>query len=998
MATGCNSAQTAAPPQALQAVSPLPKPAPPDWIKAFSPTGEAQTLAQVRVIFSSPLIPLQAIDTPDEQKLLQYFVIDPQLPGHFRFLTPRMVGFEQDAAWPIATRVRVRLKAGLKDLHGRTLPHDLAWTFTTAPIGIKQLPGQDPEQNVAPSGLKPTWRIFSNVELNLDSLRSHAELERKSTKERSDLTIEPVPLSSAAPNDEDRPQNEYDPATRTWAYDVTPTFAMAKSSDYLVRIRPGVAPARGNLPSAQAFLGRVTTFSPLAFQGLNYGRYNSRFASGLARLDFNNPLQADSVRRNITISPKPPHSNSMWMVSDGDAAVGINPGWLTPQTTYTITMRAGIRDSFGQMLGAPAMVRYNTGDFTPNLWAPDGFNIFPSDDDLQLNISAVNLPENRYQRTFRTIAPEELINYDSAYPYADGHGLLPGHGDWPSATLRARLNEVVDVAVPVRTLLHGRSGMLAYGVQAFTGAQVSDPYQRYFGLLQLTNLGVFAQWFPSSGLVRVHHLSDGSPVGGARVEVFISQVDAVNRKATSAPCTSGLTDGSGSLWVLADAMHRCSMNADPNQAPKLLAIAHENADWAFARNDVWSGAYGYGFDAGWQRSAPDSRGTIYSDRQLYQPGETGSFTTVAYYLKDGELWQDRNSRYRVTLIGPNDQRTVLGTHTTNRYGTFSFNTTFKPDQPLGDYQLEAKSGSGVVLTGDVRIAEFKPPNFKVELHLDKPVAFANDTVNAKGRGAYLFGASLQGGNVQYYVTRAQTSYTPKGWDAYAFGRQWFWPEQAPSVQGDVVQVRGKLDGNGSYSQGVTVPTDLPFAMRYQVDLQVSDVSNLSVADSKSFTALPSDALIGMQGDWVAAAGQPATYRIVVTDSNGTPLTGRRVRVQLDEMHYSSAAQVIENGEAQQYQVRYTTVATADVASTSAPQTVTLTAPEAGAYRVRANLAGAASDASATDLMLWATGRGEVSWANQDHDHVQIKLDKTTYRAGEMATALVQSPYPRAELY
>lgn len=790
--------------------------------------------------------------------------------------------------------------------------------------------------------------------------------------------------------------NEYDPSTRTWAYDVTPAVAMAKGSDYLVQIRAGVAPARGNLPSAHAFVGRVTTFSPLAFEGLQHEQV-SRFASGLALLTFNNPLQADSVRGNITISPKPRHSSEMWMASDGDTRIGINPGWLTPQTTYTITMGTGIRDSFGQTLSAPATVRYKTGDFAPNLWAPDGFNIFPADDDLQLDISAVNVPENRYTRTFRTIAPQEMVYYDSAYPYADGHGPLSDPSTWPSALLAAKKNEVVDVAIPVRTLLHGSTGMLAYGVQARSGPQGNDPYQRYFGLLQLTNLGVFEQWFPSSGVVRVHHLSDGAPVTAAHVDVFISQVDTLSRQA-AIPCASGATDASGSFWLQAEDMQRCSVNALRNQAPKLVAIAHENADWAFARNDVWRGAYGYGFDAGWQGSAPESRGTIYSDRQLYQPGETASLTAVAYYLKDGALWQDRDSRYRVTLIGPNDQRTPLGTHTTNSYGTFSLTTTFKPDQPLGDYQLEAKSDSGVILAGDLRIAEFKPPNFKVALNLDKTVAFANDTVNVKGSGAYLFGAPLQGGNVQYYVTRAQTPFTPKGWDAYAFGRQWFWPDQPPSIPSDVVQARGKLDGAGAYSQTVSVPTDLPFPLSYRVDLQVSDVSNLSVADSKSFTALPSDALIGMQGDWVATAGKPATFKIVVTDSNGVPVADRKVRVQLDEMRYSSAAQVIENGETQQYQVRYTSVASAEVASTSQPQTVTLTPPEAGAYRVRANLSGAASDASATDLMLWATGPGEVNWANQDHDHVQIKLDKTTYRAGEMATALVESPYPHAELY
>ena len=42
----------------------------------------------------------------------------------------------------------------------------------------------------------------------------------------------------------------------------------------------------------------------------------------------------------------------------------------------------------------------------------------------------------------------------------------------------------------------------------------------------------------------------------------------------------------------------------------------------------------------------------------------------------------------------------------------------------------------------------------------------------------------------------------------------------------------------------TVGKDLPYPMTYQVDVEVTDISNLSVADSQTFTALTSQKLIG----------------------------------------------------------------------------------------------------------------------------------------------------------
>ena len=72
--------------------------------------------------------------------------------------------------------------------------------------------------------------------------------------------------------------------------------------------------------------------------------------------------------------------------------------------------------------------------------------------------------------------------------------------------------------------------MLAYGVQARTSSYQQNGQEKwqepkFYGLVQLTNLGVFAQWFPESGIIRVNHLDDGSPVV-ANVEIYQSQLNS----------------------------------------------------------------------------------------------------------------------------------------------------------------------------------------------------------------------------------------------------------------------------------------------------------------------------------------------------------------------------------------------------------------------------------------------------------------------------------------
>jgi len=988
----CATVKGGAPERALPAVSPVPSPTLTAWIEQISPQGEAKSLAQIRIIFRNPLIPLQAIEDPSQQQALAQFSIDPALAGRFRFLTPRMVGFQQDQALPLATRIRITVHAGLGDVSGHTLDRDLSWTFTTAPLEITDLPSltnQDSLGNPAQVvSLTPTIRFKSNVELDPQSLADHVTLVNTRTRATAPVTIAPDTSQTPSPNDEDQPQMSYDASVRAWPYLVTPKQPLDKNTTYNVVISAGLMPARGNLPSTQQFVGQIKTFGVLDFYLSRNTQVVDRYVGGSPQLQFSNPLVADSVQKNLSMAPVPQSTAGLWQVSDGDNVVTVNTAWLAPRTTYRITVGPGVTDSFGQTFGTTKAVTLATGDLTSNFWMPDGVNIFPADDNLQLNISAVNLVNAQYFATFKVLQPRDIVAYDNPYPDDTNGSMLPDPSRWPALHVNAAKNQVLNIAVPLRQKLGGTTGLLAYGAMATT--QQDPPLIKFYGFIQLTNLGVFAQWFPTQGLVRVEHLSDGSNVSAAQVEVYSSP---------AAPCATGTTDASGSLLIPYNEMQRCIAGSLGSYGgPSLVAIAREGADWAYVRTDPYAGAYGYGIDAQWDRGDPQSRGAIFSDRSLYQPSEKAEFTGAAYYVQNGVLHQDRSTPYRVTLLAPDGSKSDLGQHTTDSYGMFSFELPLRPNLPLGYYSVSAKAANGATVTGDFRVAEFKPPNFKVDLTLDKDVAYAGDTVLASATSAYLFGSPVAAGQASYYVTRQQTTFSPKGWDDYTFGRQWFWPEQPPSISSDVLQTKQALNDTGKFEQQIKVDASVPYPLSYEVDAQVVDVSNLSVANSKTFTVLPGDALIGLQSDWVGTAGKPIVVKFVVSDATGSLLRGRDVKFELQQMTYGNATQVVEGGDTDVNAVQYKTVATGQATSGDSPQSVMLTPSAAGPYRIRANFGDAKDDTTATDTQVWVTGPGEVDWGAYDRNVLQVKLDKTTYHTGDIATALIQSPYPSGQLY
>ncbi|HEX5275278.1 MAG TPA: Ig-like domain-containing protein [Candidatus Rubrimentiphilum sp.] len=972
----------AAPP--LESVAPLAAPSAPAWIKQIAPLGNVTSSAQIRVIFANPVIPVAQLGSASEKDLLAHFRVAPALAGSFVVLTPRMIGFQSDSALPRATRVRVTLTSGLRDLSGHALDRDLAWTFETDPIVLKN-EGQSPDATPTPPtvSLRPVVRLSSNTQLEADSLGAAAVFHSAAGD---------TPAAAA--------QESPDPSSGSWSYAISPQSDLQKDTAYTLMVKPGVLPKAGNLPSAETLSVAMHTYSPLAFVSVRptadpmTSTGNPRFTGGDPVLIFNNALDPKTYAAHISVQPSPRPVGQLYSLSDDGTTVSINPYALAPKTGYTLSADAALQDIYGQQLGRDARGQFAAGNLSPYFWAPSGFNMFVASQNLQLQYSAVNLPGNSYHAAYHAFTPAELTYTDES----DVSKILPDPSRWPVFGVKAAPNAQIPVNVSVRERLGNPMGILAYGAQAGTNSGNS-----FTGSVALTNLGIFAQWFPQSANIMVQRLSDGAPVAGAPVSVYVMHMYGQGPvDPNPRPCAAGTTGAGGGLALATIDLVRCyAGNRPADQAPELLTVARSGSDWSFVRTYAWSGAYSYtlgNLDATWSNGQPISRGVIYSDRQMYQPGERGWLTAVCYVLQNGTLKADANARYSIVLTDPNGGKRTLPAQTTNRYAGFSFPVTFSKTQPLGYYTVTATGPSGVQMTGNFRVAEFHPPNFSVDLSLDRSSAAAGGSVNAAGVAKYLFGAPMGGASATFHVTREQTAFTPKGWDDFTFGRQWFWPEQQPDASGDVGQQSITLDSEGKGSYAVTVPQDLPYAMTYRVDLEATDASHLTSSATQTFIAVPGSSLIGLRSDFVGTVNVPIPVGVIVTDPSGKAQSGSGVHLELQKMQYSGVTQVVEGAESARNQVQYSTVAQADTTSGSAAQTVTLIAKDPGSYRIRANFSGAASDATATDTQIWISGPGQAVWGDQNPSQLQMKLDRQVYSAGDTATVAVASPYARADLY
>ncbi|MGA2392221.1 MAG: Ig-like domain-containing protein [Candidatus Lustribacter sp.] len=987
LVTGCHAGGTGTP-GALEPVAAAPQATPPALVASYSPDGTVDTSAQIRVIFSDDLIPLEGLEGSGEAAVLAKFTLAPALPGHFRFLTPRMIGFQADAALPLATRVRVTIAKGLTDLHGHALAQDFSWTFQTAGIALTDLPLQDDAKTVPdPGPLQPAIRFSSNAELDVPSLVAHASLVPADGGPPVALQV-PVNATSS-PSPSPPPDQSFDSSQRNFSYVLTPPGALAKGMTYRIVLAPGIRPAHGNLASTQSFSGRLRTYGPLTFAGLTQVQGDDdQFDSGTPELDFSNPIDAKTLAA-VHLSP-PAAAGTAFAVTD-DSTIGINPALLAPNTDYTVTIDPSLADTFGQTLGAAERATFRTTDLKASVWAPGGTNLFPASLKVALNVSAVNVPNGTASARFAALQPRDIVENDDPDGPDSALFALPAARRIPLATA-GPANAERTIGIPLREQLGGPAGVLAYTVGSTIPKSAT-----YTGLVQLTDLGAFAQWFPDSGFVRLDHLSDGTPDAGAQVAIYRSQT-ADKTKSDAPPCASAQTGADGIARFSGAAYAACAaLDNGADSAPSLVTIVRDGSDWTYVRTDDGSGAYSGDLYTGWSSATPMARGTIFSDRDLYQPGETVQLTAVGWFYTHGVLGRGQAPNYSVELQFPNQEKRTLPRLTLNAYGTASIPIVLDKNAPLGYYNVHVSGGNGETIDGSFRVAEFKPPNFSVTLALPATVAVAGGSVAARTTSTYLFGSPVAGASTYYEVTRELTNYS---WDkdpSFAFGRQWFWPENPPAVPSDVLQQTVPVDGTGLAALAVPVAADLPYPMTYRVDADTTDVANLSVGDSKSFTAFPGSVQIGLKTDFVATAGTPAKISVIALDPSGAAVPQTKVHLELQLATYLAATAIVEGGDAPEQSVTYKTVASTDVTTAGAAVVAQLTPPSAGTYRIRANVAGAASDATETDVELYVTGPGEGAWGAPDPNQLVVHLDKSVYRPGDVARALIVSPFPDADI-
>jgi alpha-2-macroglobulin len=1025
-------------------------------VVSAGPSGEVASLAEaneVRVVFSEPMVTLGRIPSPVRAP---FFRMSPSAPGTFRWSGTTILIFTPDPKKPLpyATRYDVTIDTGAVAVSGRRLAKAHTFSFTTPTVkllethwyrrggraGAQMVVLLRFNQRVRPTDVlghltatferhdwaPPVLPAMTNPQLRQLDPQAPAAFEAKVAATRA-IAESTAPAPIRLTNDWDK--KKFPPAATLVAFETTAD--VPPESWVRLRVDEKVPSPAGHATPAtdQHFTIEVEkAFFVDGFRcsiecdpdGWNPVRMRSEvkvaeFAKAVKAIDLT-AAPTRPVPKATTPRARPDYERDQGAeLTLEDAGFAAQP----PFRTYAVTIDSSLTSSDGQTLG------YSWSANAAN-WHQRAFTSFGDGHGVWESSGGAVLPF--YARNFRNVTQwAAAIAPNALMPTL--LKLQPTFSEKPAGAGNERgLGGAAD-----RIVSHGLNMEKALGPQGtglvWTAVEEGEPIasSRPYtdgrvraSVIQVTNLGITVKDSPRNTLVLVTRLDTGAPVPGAKVSIV--QLD--NRVFWTG------TTGPDGVAMAADTPLR---EADDWWKFKFVVTAEKDGDVAYVGSDWNEGIqpWDFGVPFNLNEASPLLRGTVFSDRGVYKLGEEVTFKAVLRHnAPDGiQLLQAGTPIFVSVHDGQNrvvDERTIK----VNAWSSAEWTLTLPAEGTLGNYNvrviLEAdkpkpRSAEQLrpgetpgrraddyvpyykVVNGSFLVAAYRRPDFRVDVALtgDQPIAgsFLKGVITAR----YLFGAPMGTRPMTWNLTRSPLGDAPAAVHAQFPEDRWLfvgWSEDEDGglrEPGPLKREQTQLTKTGDRALELETKADAGIPYSYTLEGDVEDVSRQHIANRASITVHPAPWYVGVRKPAYFIDQKTGLKTAVVTVApDGKIAPGVPVTVTLTQIQWSSVRRAEGNGfytwdtERKKVPAGSWTVTTAD-----APVPLEVPIPNGGYFILEARAIADAGRFAVTTTSFYALGDGYTAWARFDHNRIDLVPERKTYKPGETARIMIQSPWEQA---
>ncbi|HEY0018299.1 MAG TPA: MG2 domain-containing protein [Longimicrobium sp.] len=732
---------------------------------------------------------------------------------------------------------------------------------------------------------------------------------------------------------------------------------------------------------------------------------------GPAVLQFSTPVRGSEVLRHVHLDRDRPFT-----VRDTAAEQDrwVLEGRLQPRRAYTITVDPQLTDVFGQRLGTAARIAFTTPGVPPSVVHPHGKLVVERDGFRTLAVQHVNVD---------TLDVDVVAVPDSL----EGRLLSRGWGGWneawtalePSAT-RRRIpvrgerdrSAVTGVALPApdaRQRPRGTMMLVQVGGRGVDSADGRHP----LALVQVTDLAVHARVGVDQAAVWVTGVKDGRPRGG--VDVTLHDGDGRVR-------ATGRTDRRGVATLTGfrpspppAAAQVCAEEEECAWTPPVegYVAAQLGADRAvvgISEYDPDLSPYRFGLYGAWGEERAPGVGAVFTERGIYRPGEPVYAKAIVRRGPLGSLAPPApGDSLRWIFTGREGEPLREQTVPLSRFGTADHTFRLPADAALGDYAVEIRMRRDgqwrQVGYARYQVAEYRPPEFLVEVATDSAPRFSGDRLRATVGARYLFGAPMARAPLRWTVRQTPVSAWElqipgtEGWYLGDSGEWWedSWEEPAVLAGGT-----DSLDARGYRALDVALPPlEDGRPARVTVQAEVVDANRQTVAGATGVLVHPADFYVGARPEgsgYFWTAGMPVRVGVIAVRPDGRSVAGVAVSGAVVRREWHTVRRGRGGVEDEVGEWVSDTVATCRVTTAAQPAACAFTPHAGGAYTVSFTATDSRGRKATTTFSRWAVGGDWVPWNDEGKFKMDVIPDRERYSVGDTATVLIASPFTDAEAW
>jgi len=220
-------------------------------------------------------------------------------------------------------------------------------------------------------------------------------------------------------------------------------------------------------------------------------------------------------------------------------------------------------------------------------------------------------------------------------------------------------------------------------------------------------------------------------------------------------------------------------------------------------------------------------GYVFTDRPLYRPGET---VRIGAFLRDVEGGRYVVPPGRDATVTVTDRRGVellRATAKTDAWGVLEAEARIDEGAPLGEARIDVECGFGR-FRGSFRIAEFRKPEFAVDLSAATRAVRPGEKVEVTIATRYLAGGALAGAPIRWAVVRRPFTFDGSRYESFAWLFQEERARRAAREEADEPVAEGTLVAGPDGAAKLLVETEREAGdAAYRVVVVATDVDRLT---------------------------------------------------------------------------------------------------------------------------------------------------------------------------